>query len=258
MTTDTPLFSIITVTKNNLRGLNATWGSVKAQSFKDYEWIVIDGLSDDGTKDLLSTLPAHTLSEADNGIYDAMNKGAGRARGDYIIFLNAGDLFADPDILSTLFKAIRAESPDFIYGDALETGGFYKKARHHTKIDWGMITHHQAMLYRRDLIHGLQYDTKLQIAADYAFTTAFLTQVKNIHYIPCAICIFEEGGISQKNRLSGRQEQFTIRMRAQTCSPGKNIVIYAVQTLSAFLRTKYPALYFRLRHSPENGQLHVR
>ena len=96
MTTDAPLFSIITVTKDNLRGFLETRQSVKGQSCRDYEWIVVDGNSSDGTK---THLPPHSVSEADKGIYDAMNKGIDRATGRYLIFLNAVDLFEDIDIL---------------------------------------------------------------------------------------------------------------------------------------------------------------
>lgn len=247
MTIKPPLFSIVTVTKNNLRGLGATFESVKAQSCEDYEWIVIDGLSQDGTKELLPALPAQSVSEADDGIYDAMNKGIERAQGDYIIFMNAGDAFADPDILSTISKGVHAERPDFIYGDAMETGGFYKKARHHAKIDWGMMTHHQAMLYRRAAIGELRYDTALRIAADYGFTAAFLSKAKNIHYIPCAICIFEEGGVSQRQRQTGRREQYHLRAAHSICNPAKNAIVYAGQSASAFLREKFPKIYFALK-----------
>lgn len=249
MTIKPPLFSIVTVTKNNLRGLNATFESIKAQSCTYYEWIVVDGLSEDGTKERLPSLPAHSTSEKDDGIYDAMNKGIQRAGGDYIIFMNAGDLFADPDILSTLSKAIEAERPDFIYGDALETGGFYKKARPHEKIEWGMFTHHQAMLYRRELIADLRYDKSLKIAADYGFTAAFLKNARNVHYIPCAICIFEEGGVSQRQRRVGRQEQFHLRAANRICSPFKNVVVYSGQSVSAFAYKKMPKLYRYLRKS---------
>lgn len=245
MTIKPPLFSIITITRNNLDGLKRTQQSLAAQSFRGFEWIVIDGNSTDGTKDHLQSLNAVTVSEPDGGIYDAMNKGIDRANGDYLLFLNAGDTLADIDILATLEKAA-ADAPDFIYGDALETNGLYKKARSHERIDWGMITHHQAMLYRRDIAGGLRYDPMLKIAADYGFTVSFLRHARNVHYIPCALCIFEDGGVSQKNRKLGRREQFLIRA-ANGISPVRNAMIYGVQTLSTALRERFPELYFRLR-----------
>lgn len=243
MTTDAPVFSIITVTKDNLRGFLATQKSIEAQSFEQYEWIVIDGNSTDGTKEYL---PHGAVSEPDRGIYDAMNKGIERAKGDYLIFLNAGDLFADADILSGIHKAIRAEKPDFIYGDSLE-GGFYKKARAHGKIAWGMFTHHQAMMYRREAIAGLRYDPGLKIAADYAFTASFLKKVQSINYMPCAFCIFEEGGVSQRQRKLGRVEQYKMREILNVCGKPKNMAVYLGQSASAFSREYFPKIYQNLK-----------
>lgn len=246
MTTDAPLFSVITVTKNNCAGLGATYASLSAQSCNDYEWIVVDGASTDGTLLFLSKdgLLDCCVSTPDDGIYDAMNKGIARAKGRYLIFMNAGDRFSDPDILSTLLKIIAAEDPDFIYGDALESGGLYKKARHN--IERGMITHHQAMLYKRGTIGDLRYDMRYKIAADYDFTFRFLKRAKTIHYCPAALCIFEEGGLSQKKRRHGRNEEFLIRNN-QDIPPAENIAVYMRQTLAAFIKAFMPALYRKLR-----------
>ncbi len=244
MTTKPPLFSIITITKNNLRGLQSTKDGLK-QSCTDYEWIVIDGNSSDGTKDYLLTQNAQWISEPDNGLYDAMNKGIERAEGDYLIFMNAGDKLSDPDILATLSKVIAAEKPDFIYGDALESNWFYKKARRHEDTDWGMFTHHQAMMYKRSVIGTLRYSLRYKIASDYAFTRSFLKSAKTIHYCPAALCIFEEGGISQRSMRLGRTEQFFIRK--PLCPFYKNAGIYSLQTLSAFTKSRWPGLYKKLR-----------
>lgn len=234
-----PLFSVITITRDNLDGFRRTKDSLSAQSFRDIEWIVIDGNSTDGTKDLL---PRNALSEADSGIYNAMNKGMERANGQYLLFLNAGDTLSDSDILATIARTIAAENPDFIYGDALETGGFYKKARSHEQIDFGMFTHHQAMLYRHDTAGALRYDETYTIAGDYAFTRAFLEQARKITYIPAAICVFETGGISQRNMRLGRLEQYKARRKAG-CAILKNSTIYLVQSLTAALKTLSPDIY---------------
>jgi len=246
MTINAIPFSIVTITKNNLNGLTRTAASINAQSFTGYEWIVIDGASNDGTTEYLADTTAAFVSEPDDGLYDAMNKGTERAKGDYILFLNAGDVLSDPDILSSLAKAAQADAPDFIYGDALETGGFYKKARSHEKFNLGMFTHHQAILYRRNIIGDLRYDTRYKIAADYDFTVRFLKRAKNIHYIPAAICIFETGGISQQNMKLGRQEQFHARSTFGLPIL-KNIMIYVYQTCAATLKNMAPQLYSRLR-----------
>lgn len=243
MTTDPPLFSIVTITRNNLDGFLRTRQSLDIQSFRDFEWIVIDGDSNDGTK---NHLPDDAVSEPDKGIYDAMNKGIVNARGDYLLFLNAGDVLSDADILATLARAIAAEEPDFLYGDALETNGFYKKARSHEKIDYGMFTHHQAMLYRRNKIGTLRYDTHYKIAGDYAFTRAFLQNCNRISYIPCAICIFETGGVSQRNMHLGRREQYKARQKAG-CTCLKNNFVYLGQSVAAAFKTATPRLYSFLK-----------
>ena len=100
--TDAPLFSIITITYNAERELPATLASVDEQTCSDYEHLIIDGASTDGTLALANApgnLRRHTFSEPDRGLYDAMNKGLNRARGTYVLFLNAGDAFSSPDML---------------------------------------------------------------------------------------------------------------------------------------------------------------
>lgn len=242
-----PLFSIITITKENLEGLRHTAQSVQGQSSNHYEWIVVDGDSKDGTMDFLKTLKAVTISEPDRGLYHAMNKGIDRARGAYLIFMNAGDSFADPDILSTLVKAIQTFRPDFLYGDALEDNGFYKKARSHRAIKLGMFTHHQAMVYKKDVIGELRYDETYKIAADYDFTARVLKRCQNPHYIPCAICYFAAGGISQRSMTLGRREQFTARQRLNLCPPWNNLLIYMKQKLAGELRVAAPGFYSKIR-----------
>lgn len=250
MTNNTaPLFSIITITKNNLAGLRRTADSIVMQDSKNYEWIVVDALSSDGTNEYLQTSPPLIhIRENDSGIYDAMNKGMDRARGTYLLFLNAGDALSDMDILSTIARVADAEKPDFIYGDALETNGFYKKAQAISFIDWGMPTHHQAMLYKRSALKNLHYDTSLQIASDYGFTRRFLQTADGAHYIPAALCIFENGGISESHRKKGRREQFMIR-RKDGSSLIKNMFVYMTQTISAYLREYFPDRYFAARRS---------
>ena len=92
--TDKPTLSIITVNLNNCDGLQKTIDSVVGQTFTDYEWIVIDGGSMDGSRELIEQYAdclAYWCSEPDNGIYNAMNKGISRATGEWLLFLNSGD-----------------------------------------------------------------------------------------------------------------------------------------------------------------------
>lgn len=243
------LFSIITVTRNHRDGLKRTAASVTAQTFRDFEWIVIDGASTDGTIDDFAAYPAQIVSEADLGPYDAMNKGVDRARGDYLIFMNAGDVFAYNDSLQKIAHATR-NSPDFIYGDALEIVDekpVLKPARSHEKIPRGMFTHHQAMIYKRAAIGSLRYDLNYKIAADYDFTLRFLLQRPTVSYLNQPLCIFESGGLSQLNAGLGRSEQFKIRSMAKSSTFVANCLIYARQMAALILRTYCTRFYWTVR-----------
>jgi putative colanic acid biosynthesis glycosyltransferase len=247
-------FSIITVTKNNLPGLKKTAESVEGQYNHDYEWIVIDGGSNDGTREFLSTTGALWISEPDDGLFDAMNKGLAQARGDYLIFMNAGDSFANTDILHYLRQVIADSGADFLYGDAYETYGeqgavAYKPARGYSRMAYGMPTHHQAMIYRRHLIEDMTYNTAFPVAADYELTCRAVQRADRVEHVPWAICIFEHGGLSQQKSDQGRREQYHIRKELDLCPAWQNIAITARQWLGNTIRAYTPSLYRRLRYS---------
>lgn len=257
-----PLFTLITITLNNFSGLQKTFKSIEKQTFDDFQWLVIDGGSTDKTIDFLREHRSQTrgelhpftfTSEPDDGIYDAMNKGIKHARGQYLLFLNAGDELASPDILEVL-GTYTDKKPDFICGDSLEPTPnnkkpTYKAARRYKDIAWGMITHHQSMLYDRHLIRDkkLHYSLLYKIAGDYDFTVRFLKHAKKITYIPKPICIFEQGGISQTQAALGRKEQYIIREKLNMVSQPKNLWILIVQSLSWRLKNISPALYQSLK-----------
>ena len=243
-------FSIITITRNTRDGLARTAASIAVQNFRDFEWIIIDGNSIDGTKEDFCRYEAMIISEPDDGIYDAMNKGLAAAKGRYVLFLNAGDILYANHILAEIHQNARLSNPDFIYGDAWEISAderFYKPANSHHNIMLGMFTHHQAMLYRREKIGDLRYALDYKIAADYDFTLEFLLSTEGCLHLPFAICDFEAGGISQQKALLGRKEQFLIRYRRKACSLWLNILVFLKQSLIWQLRNASPELYWKLR-----------
>ena len=259
-----PVFSLITVTLNNLEGLKKTYESVSTQTSHNFEWIVIDGASTDGTLDFLIDLQKkHDYllysSEEDEGIYQAMNEGIKVAKGEYLLFLNAGDKLASPEILEKL-QPFSEKNPDFIYGDSLETSQndvnktFYKPARRYKNMPWGMITHHQAMLYSRKTIrdHKLLYRQIYSISSDYDFTLRFLNNAKKITAIPAPICVFEPGGVSQKQAFEGRRQQFIIRENLRIVSQGENVGIFLAQSLVWYFRSLLPGLYEMLKSRHKN------
>lgn len=245
-------FSIITVCRNHLDGLKKTKKSLESQTFQGFEWVVIDGASTDGSIDFLRQNPPHTLfSEPDSGPYDAMNKGIACAKGDYYLFLNAGDMLASDDILA-LLDAHLTNNPDFLYGDSFEENQgkkHYKIARSHRRAILGMFTHHQAMIYKAELLDHLRYDTRYKIAADYDFTLRYLQKCEHIIRLRKPICIFEQGGLSQNQAKLGRREQRKIRRELKICYPLTNNLIMFAQKLNLGFRHFTPWLYWPLKRA---------
>lgn len=223
----------------------------------DFEWLVIDGASDDGSIEFLNRLNENYISEPDHGIYDAMNKGLKHVKGDYILFLNAGDVLAESGTLSIIKTKIleRPHPPLFIYGDSFEerplSDCIYKPSRSIRTISYGMFAHHQAMMYANIPARNLFFNTTYKIAADYDFTLRFVqTYLKgnqDVLRLSLPVCIFEAGGVSQQHVRAGRREQFMIRMTLKSVSLPLNVFIYAAQTLAMRLRQISPSLYWRLR-----------
>lgn len=166
--------SIITVNYNNLSGLRKTLESVISQSGKDYEWIVIDGGSTDGSKELLveySDKIDYWISEKDHGIYEAMNKGIKVAKGDYLQFLNSGDTLADSDIIKRFCE--RASTEDVVYGNAIIVDGNDHEVKRFHAPDFvkfsyffGHALNHQATFFSKRCFKDYHYNEENRIASD--------------------------------------------------------------------------------------------
>ena len=205
MKTKNILLSIITVNLNNLEGLKKTYESVVCQTFTDYEWLIIDGGSTDGSREFIEQHQdkfAYWCSEPDKGIYNAMNKGIVRAKGKYLNFMNSGDYFAGKDTLAKVFAIDRNE--DIIYGLIANRhiNGSIITNPTQEKIFWydlfPVAIHHQSAFIRKSLFNivGL-YEEDLKITADIRwFALAILNFGATYKFIPIKIAIFEGGGIS--------------------------------------------------------------
>lgn len=220
-----PFISVITISYNNLMGLQRTVSSVLNQEYKNFEYIIIDGGSNDGSKIYLSELKlkyTKIISEKDKGIYDAMNKGISNSIGEFLIFMNSGDCFANSKSLKLVETEISKikNRPNFIYADSFEKNyenglKYYKKAKNHSNYWYGMFAHHQSMLFANVIIkkNKLTYNLKYQSSADWEFVIRFLNCIDlktDVRYLAQPIAIFELGGIS-RNYMQGIKEQFTIR-----------------------------------------------
>lgn len=217
-----PLFSIITVTRNAEAALPATLASVDAQTCDLYEHLVIDGASTDGTVDLVcdSANPRRRIFSApDRGIYDAMNKGLGRARGEYLIFLNAGDRLHSPDTLQILADAAMAHDfPGVLYGqtDIIDASGHRLADRHLRAPERlslanfrdGMVVCHQSFVALRRIVDV--FDTRYRFSADYEWCIRVLQHSRQNLYIPHVISDYLFDGLSTRHRRASLAERFRI------------------------------------------------
>lgn len=217
-----PLFSIITVTYNAASTLPATLASVKEQSCKQYEYIVMDGLSKDNTVEMAKAadIPnARIFSSSDKGLYDAMNKAIDEATGDYLIFLNAGDAFHAPDTLQTIADAIVANGrPDIVYGQTQLVNANRQRIgdRHliapeeltFKSFAQGMLVCHQAFIASRKIVQ--HYDLQYRFSADYEWCLRCLKQSSKNVYVPHTIIDYLSEGLTTANRKASLKERFNI------------------------------------------------
>lgn len=189
-----PLISVITITRNAAATIGPTLDSVEAQTFRDFEYLVIDGASTDKTVALARKLPfAKILSEPDGGLYDAMNKGLHMACGEYVLFLNAGDSLASADTLRLYADAIVSapQRPGIVYGQTriVDLNRRFLRERHLrapenlTRRSFlnGMEVCHQAMCVRRDI--APDFNLRYRFSADYDWA------VKVLERSPLNVCV---------------------------------------------------------------------
>lgn len=194
--------SIITINYNNVAGLEKTIRSVISQTFTDYEYIVIDGGSTDGSVDVIKKYGDNIdfwVSEPDKGIYNAMNKGIGHAHGEYLNFMNSGDCFYKPTVLE---EATPMLTEDIVAGEVIndETGAkktpFHKEELSLLKFFYDTLPH-QGVFIKHQLNEKWKYDETLNITADRKFfIQALIFQNCSYRDIGITVCKYEPGGIS--------------------------------------------------------------
>ena len=208
--------SIITINYNNLEGLRKTLESVCAQTFRDYEWIVIDGGSNDGSRELIEANSAditYWVSEPDNGIYHAMNKGIAQAKGEFCQFLNSGDYYISADTLKKVFS--NKDLADVNYGDqwCIKEGKVVEKRIYPDKMGLSYLLKaplgHQASFFRTSAIKEHPYKEKYTISADRAFFLGLYVFGYQFKHIQQPIAYFDTEGIgSNAKTLAERRRQF--------------------------------------------------
>jgi glycosyltransferase involved in cell wall biosynthesis len=202
--------SIITVSYNSAETIERTIDSVRSQTWSDIQHIVIDGGSTDGTPQIIERYRdsiKNYLSEPDNGIYDAMNKGMDLADGDIICFLNADDFYASPEIISNVVASMKQANCEALIGDV----AFFKKnnpdrdiRRYKSsrftpeKLSWGWMPAHPGLFLRSDVVQRVgRFKTDYQIAADFEYIIRVFhkTNITYVH-IPDILVRMQVGGVS--------------------------------------------------------------
>lgn len=215
--------SVVTVCYNDLEALKKTIQSVLDQRSEEFELIIQDGGSTDGTVEYLNALNEnrfHAKSERDRGIYDGMNRGVQRSCGEYVYFLNAGDVFMDTEVVSDLI-AVLSSNPDLVYSKVLcVSEGFQMiKGGPVGKRDFrfGMPVSHQGLIYRKKDLIKYPYDTRYRIIADMKATKSIVAECDAPVFLNRTICRFDLGGISSTRHFSMMKERMRLAIEDRDC-----------------------------------------
>lgn len=220
-----PKFSIITVTYNAGAVLEDTIQSVITQTYRNVEYIIVDGGSKDHTLDIINRYREHIhtlVSEPDKGLYDAMNKGIRLATGDYLCFLNAGDELHEDDTLQLMVHSITGtELPDVLYGetDIVDEEGHFLRMRRLSapeNLNWksfkdGMIVCHQAFFPRRELAEP--YDLRYRFSADFDWCIRIMKKSHTLHNTHLTLIDYLNEGMTTRNHRASLHERFRIMCR---------------------------------------------
>lgn len=228
-----PRLSVVTVTFNDLEGLKSTRASLVKSCTTDYEHIIVDGGSSDGTQDYLRELGDAVIwvSERDRGPYDGMNKGAAMAKGDWIMFLNSGDTLATASALTDLMAPVADAGIGIIYGDCLSKGRL-RRARPlhelHRLLEAGNVKGwlrghpcHQSVIARTDLMKMTPFDLRFKIAADYHWMERLRSQGYGSLKVDAVICVYQPGGLSSRNFLRCTVEWWQVVKLAAGNNPAR-------------------------------------
>ena len=205
-----PLISVITVVYNASNDIEKTILSVINQTYKNIEYIIIDGGSNDGTKSIIERYKSrlkHYVSEPDKGIYDAMNKGIRLSKGSWLNFMNAGDTFYDNRVIDNIISFIPNEKKiKVLYGDVYMVfkgdEGFVKKMNCININQVQFSLNHQSTIIEGRWMRTKEYDTTYRIAADVNFFDQTIREGYIFKYIPLIVSKYESSmGVSAINQM---------------------------------------------------------
>lgn len=238
---DGPLITVVTVVYNAGQYIEATINSVTSQSYANISYLVIDGGSTDASVDIIKKYSGqidYWVSEPDNGIYDAMNKGVLQASPGYMVFMNAGDEFFASDTLEKIATKIGNRRPAVLYGhnQVHYDDGYHRLdlSRDLRQLYRGMCFSHQAMLVDASLMRENLYNIENPIGADFEFICQVYTRGVEFMQIDLAVAKTTAGGVSDESRTASIRSHWRV---ARKYWPGlKTDAYYLAKTLDSFLR----------------------
>ena len=217
--------SIITITYNSAKTISRALESVQSQTYPNIEHVIVDGASTDGTRELIETYAAQHknvrwMSEPDEGIYNAINKGIRMATGDVIGFLHSDDVLNNADSIGQIAAAFEQSHAEVIYGDLQYCHGDKVVRRwksndfHPSALKFGWMPPHPTVYVRKEVYAKVgPYDEWFRISADYDMILRIFTSGFKTHYIPEVLVKMNTGGASNRNskaRLSKTQEDYIV------------------------------------------------
>lgn len=211
------ILSIITINRNNALGLEKTMRSVISQTCQDFEYVVIDGSSTDGSVDVINKYTEYFgerikwISEIDSGIYNAMNKGIRMASGEYVEFVNSGDCLANSSVVHSMIDELaNHQKPDILYGNMIKTFpdnskfiDYSNKGQEPTLFSFyrGSMNHSPAFIKRTLFERYGLYDESLKICSDWKwYMQSIILGDVNPIYVPIDVTEFDMTGISETNK----------------------------------------------------------
>ena len=244
-----PLVSIITVVYNSEDLLENTILSVINQNYPNIEYIIIDGGSKDRTIDIIKKYEKSVskwISESDNGLYDAMNKGLDLANGEYVWFINSGDKIFSNQTLTEIFKSIENKA-DVIYGETeiIDRNDKSLGMRRHSvpellswkKLSKGMLVCHQSVLVRKEIAE--KYNLEYRHSSDFEWLIKVLKNSKTIVNTKLTLSKFLEGGQTNKNLAPGLKERFRImRKHYGLISTIMNHLLLGIKLIFYYLKNR--------------------
>jgi putative colanic acid biosynthesis glycosyltransferase len=238
--TEFPKISIVTVNLNMHDGLEATFTSVAAQTYPNVEYLVIDGGSTDGSVDAIRENASridYWVSETDDGLYDAMNKGVRAASGEWIIFMNAGDHFHHENAVAKVFQEAHSDA-DLVYGHSMrwyarEQVGRLVRAESPAVLPLRMNCSHQSLFTRRSVLLAKPFSLGL-MAADYEFLVRVYVEGGRFKMVDHTIGVNVNGGISDRKRLRSLGQRRRVAVKYGLMTPG-HALSYACMASRAVL-----------------------